>query len=178
MPRTLQKSFWLSKLLFVKEAFDPIRKGPPLWNFGISDELYFFQGNEITLRGKKCTALFQTHNWEKSSFFQCAGMRICTDIFKCVTGRAQCALPPGPNRVNTFNIYLLQWLFYSGNLQIKNLCRRHWILDICSHLAPALIQTLHREGEWKIFVSPNTLASLTVDGWESVGGMQAVFTEG
>ena len=24
--------------------------------------LIFFQGNEITLRGKKCTALFQTHN--------------------------------------------------------------------------------------------------------------------
>ena len=67
MPRTLQKSFWLLKLLFVKEAFDPIRKGPPLWNFGISYELYFFQGNEIILRGKKCTALFQTHNWEKSS---------------------------------------------------------------------------------------------------------------
>ena len=50
MPRTLQKNVWLLKLLFVKEAFDPIRKGPPLWNLGISDELYF-QGNEITLRG-------------------------------------------------------------------------------------------------------------------------------
>ena len=32
MPRTLQKSFGLLKLLSVKVAFDPIRKGPPLWN--------------------------------------------------------------------------------------------------------------------------------------------------
>ena len=46
MPRTLQKSFWLLKLLFVKEAFDPICMGPPLWNFGISDELYFFQSGD------------------------------------------------------------------------------------------------------------------------------------
>ena len=29
--------------------------------FGIFNELYFFQRNEITLWGKKCTALFQTH---------------------------------------------------------------------------------------------------------------------
>ena len=32
----------LLKLLLVKDAFDPVRKGPPLRNFGISDELYFF----------------------------------------------------------------------------------------------------------------------------------------
>ena len=25
------------EIFFVKEAFDPVRKGPPLWNFGISD---------------------------------------------------------------------------------------------------------------------------------------------
>ena len=29
----------------------------------------FFRRNEITLWGKKHIALFQTHNWEKSSFF-------------------------------------------------------------------------------------------------------------
>ena len=33
------------------------------------DKLYFFQRNEKTLWGKMNTALFQTHNWEKSSFF-------------------------------------------------------------------------------------------------------------
>ena len=30
----------------------------------------FFRQNEITLWGKKRTVLFQTYNWEKSSFFQ------------------------------------------------------------------------------------------------------------
>ena len=38
-------------------------------NCGISDELHFCRQNEITLWGKKRTALFQTHNREKSSFF-------------------------------------------------------------------------------------------------------------
>ena len=37
------KNVLLLKLLFVKEAFDPVVEGPPLSNFGISDELYFFQ---------------------------------------------------------------------------------------------------------------------------------------
>ena len=41
---------------------------PPLRNFGISDELHFFWQNEITLWGKKRTALFQAYKWEKSSF--------------------------------------------------------------------------------------------------------------
>ena len=41
--------------------------------------LFFSQGNEITLRGKKCTALFQTHNQEKSSFFN-ALLRVFAQI--------------------------------------------------------------------------------------------------
>ena len=35
----------------------------------ISNELHFVFGNEITLWGKKHTALFQTYDWEKSIFF-------------------------------------------------------------------------------------------------------------
>ena len=42
---------------------------PPYEIWVFPTNFIFFQGNEITLRGKKCTALFQTHNWEKSSFF-------------------------------------------------------------------------------------------------------------
>ena len=34
----------------------------------ISDELYFFRQNEITLWGKKHTNLFQTYDWANSSF--------------------------------------------------------------------------------------------------------------
>ena len=67
-PRSLQKNVWLLKLFFAKVAFASVGKGPPLWNFGISDEFYFFQWNQITLQDKKCTVLFQTHNW-KSQFF-------------------------------------------------------------------------------------------------------------
>ena len=48
-----------------REAFDPVCKGPALWNFGSCDELYFFRWNEIISWGKKHTALFQTNNLEK-----------------------------------------------------------------------------------------------------------------
>ena len=37
--------------------------------FCISEELYLFPPKRDDIRGKKRTALFQTHNWEKSSFF-------------------------------------------------------------------------------------------------------------
>ena len=52
-----------------REASDPVLWGPPLRNSGISDELFFLRQNQIILRGKKCTALFQTYSWEKSIFF-------------------------------------------------------------------------------------------------------------
>ena len=41
---------------------------PPYEILVFPTNLIFFQGKEITLRAKKCTALFRTHNWEKSSF--------------------------------------------------------------------------------------------------------------
>ena len=44
----------------------------------------FFSAKPEKFTGKKCTALFQTHNWEKSSFFQRPDIRPL----------------PGPNRVN------------------------------------------------------------------------------
>ena len=60
---------------------------PPYEILVFPTNFIFFQGNEITLRGKKCTALFQTHNWEKSSFFnELVRTRICTEIRKYVTG--------------------------------------------------------------------------------------------
>ena len=69
MTRTPQKMFDFYDVSLVGEASDPDHKGPPLWIWGIPDKLYFFLQNEITLWGKKHTALFQTYNWEKSSFF-------------------------------------------------------------------------------------------------------------
>ena len=42
---------------------------PPYGIWVFPTNFIFFQGNKITWRGKKCAALFQTHNWEKSSFF-------------------------------------------------------------------------------------------------------------
>ena len=50
-------------------TFDPVCKGPALWNFGISDEVFFFRRNEIISWGEKRTALFQTHNRENPSYF-------------------------------------------------------------------------------------------------------------
>ena len=44
---------------------------------------FFQQQLQVTLQGKKFTSLFQTHNWEKSSFYS---MCISTDLRKYVTG--------------------------------------------------------------------------------------------
>ena len=95
MPRTLQKNVWLLKLLFVKVAFDPIRKGPPLWNFGISDKLYFFAETRYFSCGKKRTALFQTRNWEKSSFFTTLiYIHMCTPLYANTWQRGTICPPP------------------------------------------------------------------------------------
>ena len=50
----------------------------PLYEILVFLTNFFFLRNEITLRGKKCLALFQTQNWEKSSFF---------NAFVCVFAR-------------------------------------------------------------------------------------------
>ena len=41
-PGTLQNNLWPLKYFDGREAFDPVCKGPALYNFGISDKLYFF----------------------------------------------------------------------------------------------------------------------------------------
>ena len=64
MARTPQKMIDFYNFSLVREASDQVCKGPPLWNSGISAQLNFFRQNEINLRGKKRTALFQTYNWK------------------------------------------------------------------------------------------------------------------
>ena len=63
---------------------------------GISFEPLFFFAKRDNLWGKKRTALLQTDNWEKSSFFnvlvQCTC--ICTDVRKCVPGGIYAPPPP------------------------------------------------------------------------------------
>ena len=65
---------------------------------GIYKKIVFFLQNDIILRGKKHTALFQTYNLEK--FFQRTRTCICTDIRKYVAGGGHiCPSSPGANRV-------------------------------------------------------------------------------
>ena len=63
-------------------------------------KFWYFQ-HEITLSSKKCTALFQTHNWEKSSFFN-ALVRVFAQIYANTWQGGHNVPPPGPNRVKTF----------------------------------------------------------------------------
>ena len=76
-----------------KKGSDPVRKGLPIWNFGISGNFILFRQSSVIWWGKKCTALLQTHNWEKS-IFQRSCMCICTDTRKYLTGEV------GASRVN------------------------------------------------------------------------------
>ena len=83
----------------VGEASDPVRKGPPYETRVFLTNLIFFRQNEIILQGKKRTALFQTYNWEKSSFFNALVRTcICKDMCKYMA-------PPGPNRVKLTKIF-------------------------------------------------------------------------
>ena len=75
----------------------------------------FFRLNEIIFWGKKHMALFQTHNWKKSSFFQHAHTCSCEVIRKYVTGEGNVPPnPPGFNRVNepVFNFFATNWMYF------------------------------------------------------------------
>ena len=63
--------------------------------FGYFRRNSFFGQNKIILRGKKRTALFQTYNLEKTSFFQQNHACFCTDIRKYVAGGAYMPPPLG-----------------------------------------------------------------------------------
>lgn len=76
MPRTLKEIFDFDTTFLRWRGVWPWPWRWPLWNFGISAELFFFlQQNEITLRG-----LFPNSKLRKVKFFKCA------DIHKYVTG--------------------------------------------------------------------------------------------
>ena len=63
--------FWkwsVTEWLMVRGASNPVCKGLPLRNSGISDKI-FFLASQMILPGKEGTALFQTHRWEKSNIF-------------------------------------------------------------------------------------------------------------
>ena len=66
----------------------------------------FFQRNEINLRGEKWTALFHTHNWEKSSFFN-ALVRVFAQIYANTWQVGHNVPYPGPNRVNFNDVPLV-----------------------------------------------------------------------
>ena len=66
MTKTLQKIFWIfCSSMRRLTRFLRVRK-MKFWY--IRQTLFFFQQNEIILQGKTCSALFQFHNLEKSSF--------------------------------------------------------------------------------------------------------------
>ena len=58
------------------------------------------------LQGKKCTALFHTHNWEKSSFFN-ALVRVFAQIYANTWQGGHNVPYPGPNRVNFNDVPLV-----------------------------------------------------------------------
>ena len=55
--------------------------------------LFLFRQNEIIWRGKKCTALFQTYNWEQSSFFN-AFVRVFAQMYANTCQEGHICLPP------------------------------------------------------------------------------------
>ena len=68
-PEPSKKVFDFRNFCSSKRRLTRFVRVPPYEILVFPTNFIFFQRNEITLRGKKCTALFQTHNWEKSSFF-------------------------------------------------------------------------------------------------------------
>ena len=85
---------------------------PPYEILVFPTNFIFFQGNEITLRGKKCTALFQTHNWEKSSFFN-GLVRVFAQIYANTWQGGHNVPPPGVNRVKQWS----SWRVHGNQMQ-------------------------------------------------------------
>ena len=94
MPRTLQKMFDFCNFCSSKRRMTRLERVAPYEILVFPTNFIFFQRNEITLRGKKCTAFFQTHNWEKQVFFN-ALVRVFAQMYANT-----CPTPPRPNRVN------------------------------------------------------------------------------
>ena len=88
MPRNLQKMFDFWNFYSSKGRLTRFVRVPPSEILVFPTNFIFSQGNEITLRCKKCTALFQAHNWEKSSFFNAL---VCV-FAQIYAGEAQCRL--------------------------------------------------------------------------------------
>ena len=60
---------WLLIFFVGREAFDPVCKGPALWNFGISDEVYFFLTETRSFHGVKSVLPFSKLIIVKSQVF-------------------------------------------------------------------------------------------------------------
>ena len=61
-PEPSKKVFDFRNFCSSKRRLTRFVRVPPYEILVFPTNFIFFQGNEITLRGKKCTALFQTHN--------------------------------------------------------------------------------------------------------------------
>ena len=82
--------------------------------FGYFRRNSFFGQNKIILRGKKRTALFQTYNLEKSSFFS---TRSCMYLHRYTQIRDREGIyAPLPTRLNRVN--RVRWLLYIVPLKI------------------------------------------------------------
>ena len=125
MTRTPPKMIDFSNFSLVREASDPVRKGPPLWNSGISDELHFFLQSEITLWGKKRTAHFQTYNWEKSSSMRLYVYVHSAEIYAPLSHHSPPVLIGLTNLVSPgtspplFNIVLI-WAYHPKKAYLRN----------------------------------------------------------
>ena len=96
---------WLTfNFPLVREASNPVCKGPPLWNCGISDEIHFIRQNEI-LYGVKSVLPFSKLIIGKSQVFFNAlvRVRVC-DIRKYTAGRHICP-PCAPFISNKLNLH-------------------------------------------------------------------------
>ena len=62
----------------------------------------FFWRNKIISLGNKRTALFQTHNWEKSSFFSTLIILVFSRLYANTWQGGHNVPPAGPNRVKIY----------------------------------------------------------------------------
>ena len=135
-PEPSKKVFDFRNFCSSKRRLTRFIRVPPYEILVFPTNFIFFQGNEITLRGKKCTALFQTHYWEKSSFFN-ALVRVFAQIYaNAWQGGHNVLSPPG-------QIGLIHLIYtYYSDCSIPGICRSrifvaatgYWIYAATLHL--------------------------------------------
>ena len=123
MPRTLKNDVWI--FLLVERHLTQFVRVLPYEIILFLMNFIFSPRNKKISCGKKHTVLFQTHNWEKSSFFSRL-IRVFSRLYPNTWQGGHNVPPAGPNRVSVgFHLQIIiisAFVDCSCSIPLSNTC--------------------------------------------------------